>query len=60
MNDSDTSRSKRKPLRELIEGEHYYFDGGLMVLTERYHLARGYCCGNACRHCPYDHENVRD
>ena len=60
MNDSDTSRSERKPLRELIEGEHYYFDGGLMVLTELYHLARGYCCGNACRHCPYGHENVRD
>ena len=60
MKDSKRSLSGRKPIRELIEGEHYYFEGRLMVLTERYHLARGYCCGNACRHCPYDHENVKE
>lgn len=29
-----------------------------MVLTEEYHKARGYCCGNGCRHCPYAYENV--
>ncbi|HEX6193833.1 MAG TPA: DUF5522 domain-containing protein [Chitinophagaceae bacterium] len=29
-----------------------------MVLTEEYHLARGYCCGNGCKHCPYDYKNV--
>lgn len=46
------------PITELIEGEHYYLEDGLMVLTERYHLARGTCCGNGCRHCPYDHVNV--
>lgn len=26
---------------------------GLMVMTARYLLRRGYCCGNDCRHCPY-------
>ena len=36
----------------------YYFENGLMVMTESYHLKRGYCCGSKCRHCPYDHENV--
>lgn len=60
MSDSKRGCSDREPIRELTEGEHYYFEGGLMVLTESYHLARGYCCGNACRHCPYDHENVKD
>jgi hypothetical protein len=29
-----------------------------MVLTEHYHRLRGTCCGNACRHCPYNHCNV--
>ncbi|MGA3037014.1 MAG: DUF5522 domain-containing protein [Vulcanimicrobiaceae bacterium] len=29
-----------------------------MVFTEHYHRKRGFCCGNACRHCPYDHVNV--
>ncbi|MCG9881787.1 MAG: DUF5522 domain-containing protein [Bacteroidia bacterium] len=24
-----------------------------MVFTEAFHLQRGYCCGNGCRHCPY-------
>jgi len=34
---------------------NYYFDpDGLMVFTAKYHLRRGYCCGNGCRHCPYE------
>lgn len=42
-----------------IEGIHFYFsESGLMVLTEKYHLQRGYCCGNGCRHCPYNYETV--
>ena len=38
--------------------EDYYFENGLLVMTEAYHLKRGYCCGNTCRHCPYGHENT--
>lgn len=46
-------------MKELIEGEDYYFtEEGLIVLTEKYHLEKGYCCGNGCRHCPYEYENV--
>ena len=37
----------------LTEGEDYYFEDGLMVLTARYLLRRGYCCEQGCRHCPY-------
>jgi hypothetical protein len=37
----------------LVENEDYYLDDGLMVLTARYHLRRGYCCDQGCRHCPY-------
>jgi hypothetical protein len=45
--------------KELTEGvDFYYNEQGLMVLTEQYHLDKGYCCGNGCRHCPYDYENV--
>lgn len=44
-----------------IEEVHFYFDkSGLMVFTEKYHLQRGFCCGNGCRHCPYNYENVPD
>lgn len=46
-------------MSQWIEGIHYYInEEGLMVLTEKYHLERGYCCGNGCRHCPYEFERV--
>ena len=35
-------------------GETYWLEDGRMAFTARYHLRRGYCCGNGCRHCPYD------
>lgn len=35
------------------DGTHYYMEGGNFVFTELYHVQRGYCCGNGCRHCPY-------
>lgn len=45
---------KSEPKTErLVEGEDYYFENGLMVLTELFLLKRGYCCENGCRHCPY-------
>jgi hypothetical protein len=37
----------------LVEELDYYIENGLYVFTERYLLARGYCCKNGCRHCPY-------
>ena len=37
----------------LVEGEDYYSEGAAIVFTARYHLRRGYCCENRCRHCPY-------
>jgi hypothetical protein len=43
--------SKRETL---AEGLDFYFDNGLMVLTARFLRKRGYCCGNDCRHCPYE------
>jgi hypothetical protein len=46
-------------MQQWTEGEHYYKnEQGLFVLTEKFHLARGYCCGNGCKHCPFDYENV--
>lgn len=49
-----------KPMsKPLIEGvDFYYNDRGFVVLTAKYHLERGRCCGNGCLHCPYDYENV--
>ncbi len=44
---------------KLTEGEDFYYnEEGLIVLTTAYHLNRGYCCGNSCKHCPYEYINV--
>ncbi len=32
----------------------HYWENGNMVMTESYHLRRGYCCKSGCRHCPYE------
>ncbi len=46
-------------MKDFTEGTDFYFnEQGLMVLTEAYHLKKGYCCGQGCLHCPYHHENV--
>lgn len=46
-------------MKDLIEGIHYYFnEEGYIVLTEQYHFEQGYCCGNGCKHCPFEYENV--
>ncbi len=36
-----------------VEGIDYYLEGTAVVFTASYHLRRGSCCGNGCRHCPY-------
>jgi hypothetical protein len=48
----------KKPIDE--EPESYKNEEGLTVFTEEFLLSRGYCCGNGCRHCPYDYLNVRE
>lgn len=36
-----------------VEGLDFYQENGYIVFTPWYHLKRGDCCGNGCRHCPY-------
>lgn len=47
--------------QQLIEGEDYYInDKGKFVFTEKYHLNRGFCCNNGCKHCPYKKKEYED
>tara|TARA_B100000427_G_C15404635_1_gene549227 strand:- start:650 stop:826 length:177 start_codon:yes stop_codon:yes gene_type:complete len=32
---------------------YYYAKEGYIIFTKEYHLNRGYCCNNNCKHCPY-------
>lgn len=46
-------------MNELAEGEDYYYnEEGFIVFSAKYHLQRGYCCGNGCKHCPYNYCDV--
>lgn len=31
----------------------YYFENDRVIFTAAFHINRGSCCGNGCRHCPY-------
>jgi len=39
--------------RNLDPEDYYHSEEGYIVYTEKYHLKRGYCCKNGCKHCPY-------
>jgi 2-iminoacetate synthase ThiH len=36
-----------------IEDIHLYREGGHVIFTALFHVQRGKCCGNECRHCPF-------
>ena len=40
-----------------LDPEDFYLSPeGYIVFTEKYLLKRGYCCKNACKHCPYGYD----
>ncbi|MEO5857870.1 MAG: TlyA family rRNA (cytidine-2'-O)-methyltransferase [Pyrinomonadaceae bacterium] len=51
--EKETPKQEETPPK-FVEGVDFYFESGLMVLTAHFLKNRGYCCGNGCRHCPYD------
>ena len=54
------ARGKTDKHSELEKEDYYLTEEGYLVFTEKYHLKRGYCCKNACRHCPYGFEKKSD
>jgi hypothetical protein len=58
MDLTDHPEKKREKKESQIEsevgsGDYYFNEEGLLVFTREYHLKRGYCCKNGCKHCPY-------
>jgi hypothetical protein len=47
------SEPARTPKNLPLQPGDRYQDGSYWVFTSQYHLRRGYCCENGCRHCPY-------
>ena len=40
-------------LKPKLQPNDFYWVNGKMVMTENYHIKRGSCCGNGCKHCPF-------
>ena len=38
----------------------YYLENDRVIFTAAFHIKRGSCCGNGCRHCPYEPKNKRN
>ena len=52
---SHDGKRKKKMTPKLQPGD-YYIESGKWIFTEQYHLRRGWCCNNECRHCPFNGE----
>jgi hypothetical protein len=46
--------------RNLDPEDFYHSEEGYIVFTEKYHLKKGYCCENGCKHCPYGFKKSKD
>jgi hypothetical protein len=44
---------------DFIQDVHYYLEEGRVIFTPLYHINRGTCCGNSCRHCPYEPKHIK-
>ena len=60
-------KSNKENIKTPIEGgseqllpSSFYIEEGKYVFTEEFHLERGYCCGNFCRHCAYEPKHVKN
>ena len=45
---------------DFIKDVHYYMDDTRVVFTALYHVQRGECCGNKCKHCPYTPKHQKE
>jgi hypothetical protein len=44
---------EKKKIIKILPSD-FYIENGFKVMTEEYHVKRGHCCGNQCRHCPFE------
>ncbi len=58
--DDQAERIARLHDKAVARGDEYYIDPltGFLTMTELHHLARGSCCENNCRHCPFGSQQL--
>lgn len=58
MHQSKETDKKREENKKPLPFD-FYMENGRKVMTEEYHIRRGYCCGSGCRHCAYEPKAVK-
>jgi len=48
-----------KSSNNLQQDVDFYMEGERVIFTALFHIKRGSCCGNGCRHCPYSPKHVK-
>lgn len=46
-------------MKPIDNNTDYYLENDRVIFTASFHIKRGSCCGNGCRHCPYTKPNTR-
>lgn len=46
-------------VKKLVKDIDYYVENNRVIFTEKFHIDRGQCCGNGCRHCPYRPKHIK-
>jgi 2-iminoacetate synthase ThiH len=55
---TEIDNNKREEPNKLLPS-HYYMEGDRVIFTEEFHIKRGTCCGNYCRHCAYEPKHTK-
>lgn len=45
---------------QLEKYKDYYLENDRVIFTAVFHIQRGSCCGNGCRHCPYEPKHKKN
>jgi 2-iminoacetate synthase ThiH len=45
--------------KDLKNNVDYYIEGERVIFTALAHIKRGQCCGNGCRHCPFEPKHTK-
>jgi hypothetical protein len=46
-------------MKPIEHNRDYYLENDRVIFTAAFHVKRGSCCGNGCRHCPYTKPHKR-
>ena len=47
-------------VKKLVRDVDYFVENDRVIFTKKFHIERRQCCGNGCRHCPYEPKHIKN